>query len=86
MKVRVSEEGLERYIEYVLPKNAPQQAAMAEAARKYCLDREIGGSCAKSIAIEPADDEARALPGWLSDEDGLFILVRMRPILDWVVA
>lgn len=57
----------------------------AAAAAKFCAmkdvedDARFDGRSPVDIVVVPEDDEARALPGWDSDEDGPFLLLRVTP-------
>lgn len=64
--------------DYTVETSGPN--ARAEAAVKFCI------ACAEqdwrpaNVIVEPADDEARALPGWMSDGGGeVFVCILVEP-------
>lgn len=74
MKVRCYPEG-SRYRERTYP------LAPHDAARQLCIEQDEDRE-GTNVIVEPLDDEARALPGWHSDEDAAqFKMFRVAPIV-----
>ena len=46
------------------------------AAQTYCEQKSATIGLSIFLIVVPVDDEARALPGWAKDDDGLFLAFR----------
>ena len=79
MKCRVYPEGAgSRIVEYALPPGA----AAERFALEHCTEKYV------NLVVVPADEEARALPGWQEvpgEEDPVFQLYKAQAHVKWYV-
>ena len=62
--------------------DAFHEAIAQDAAFMYC-ETNAAHDMEARIVVEPIDDEARALPGWKTDERGPYRVFYMRPRVEW---